>query len=948
MPGSRCCPGSRTGARAGWSWTSITRGSARAARFWWRRRPGWWVIHRGGPSFRSWGWRWWHAQRSRCASGRRVRASSGGDDRRSSTSRRWRPGSKEPAVWTRRWHSRWRGCGRDSVGPARCRSKGSAPGSRRASWGCPRPPGVTRCGSCSARSTNPAVPSVRSRPPKRWRTCGRSFARRRRASHPRSARSRDSRADRGDARSPGVPARPRPRAARGRAGHRQDPAGAHLGAGARREISAHPVHARPDARGHHGGHAVERRAGVHVSARAHFRRPRARRRDQPGPGENAGRAARSDAGAHRHRGRCGAPAVRHVHRVRDAEPRRVRRHLSAPRGRARPVHGQGAGGLPRLGRRARRPRAHRAGLRGGPAGDLRREPGNRRGRPGAAARRGRRRAGRVADHRLHRGRRPGHACGRLVHAGREPTGGRGAPQGGARGGAPGRPRLRDSRRREAPGPYGAAPPRERRARARARGRHAGRGAEGDPRQDRCADRVTPLELLAYLAIIAAFWGIWYFVGTRAGVLWTPRGLWCAAGCALAGLASLGAMLVADVALVVAVWLDAVLAARPGSAGLGVSRDAPPAFSVGREAAVSYRLVNGTRRIARLRVRELRPDVLGGPQPPRRIAVPPLGTARDRVSVRPARRGRERGGGFALDSIGPLGLGARRERIDLPWDAAVYPPLVTARLQASVARAQRRREQGITPLRQLGEGRLFESLRDWVPGDDLRHIDWKATARRGKVITRQYEAERRQQVLLVLDTGRLLTAEIAGLSRLDYVVRAALELAYAATQHDDNVGVMAFADGVQHFVAPQRGRAALKRVLDVLATIQPTLVEPDYPGAFRYLAARNRKRALTVLFSDVIDRFASDALVANVASLRPRHLPLAVTLKNPELEQVATLRPAVAHDAFRKAAAEELLRAREEALTHMRRAGVLVLDVAPQRAAEAVVAQYLELKRRGRL
>ena len=460
--------------------------------------------------------------------------------------------------------------------------------------------------------------------------------------------------------------------------------------------------------------------------------------------------------------------------------------------------------------------------------------------------------------------------------------------------------------------------------------------------------MTPLAWLAYLATVTGFWGIWYFVGTRAGVLWTPRGLWCAAGCALAGLASLDAMLAADLVLVALVWLDAVLAARPGSAGLGVSRDAPPAFSVGREAHVSYRWVNGTRRLARLRVRELRPDVLGGSQPSRRIAVPPLGTARDRVTVRPARRGRERGGGFAVDSIGPLGLGARRDRIDLPWDAAVYPPLVIARLQASVARAQRRREQGMTPLRQLGEGRLFESLRDWVPGDDLRHIDWKATARRGKVITRQYEAERRQQVLLVLDTGRLLTAEIAGLSRLDYVVRAALELAYAATQHDDNVGVMAFADGVQHFVAPQRGRAALKRVLDVLAVIQPTLVEPDYPGAFRYLAARNRKRALTVLFTDVIDRFASDALVANVASLRPRHLPLAVTLKNPEVEQVAALRPVAAHDAFRKAAAEELLRAREEALGHMRRAGVLVLDVAPQRAAEAVVARYLELKRRGRL
>ena len=180
------------------------------------------------------------------------------------------------------------------------------------------------------------------------------------------------------------------------------------------------------------------------------------------------------------------------------------------------------------------------------------------------------------------------------------------------------------------------------------------------------------------------------------------------------------------------------------------------------------------------------------------------------------------------------------------------------------------------------------------------------------------------------------------------MRAALELAYAAAQHDDNVGVMAFADGVKHYVAPQRGRVGLKRVLDVLAVLEPVLVEPDYPGAFRYLAARGRKRALTVLFTDVIDRFASDALVANVASLRPRQLPLAVTLRNPELDRVAALRPEEAPDAFRKAAAEELLRARDEALGHMRRAGVLVLDVPPERAAQAVVAGYLELKRRGRL
>jgi uncharacterized protein (DUF58 family) len=138
------------------------------------------------------------------------------------------------------------------------------------------------------------------------------------------------------------------------------------------------------------------------------------------------------------------------------------------------------------------------------------------------------------------------------------------------------------------------------------------------------------------------------------------------------------------------------------------------------------------------------------------------------------------------------------------------------------------------------------------------------------------------------------------------------------------------------------------VLDVLTVLTPTLVEPDYPGAFRYLSARNRKRALTVVFTDLIDRMASEALVANLTTLRPRHLPLAVTLRNPELDLVATARPMDVRDAFRRAAAEELLRAREEALGHLRRAGVMVLDVPPARAAQAVVREYLELKRRGRL
>lgn len=410
--------------------------------------------------------------------------------------------------------------------------------------------------------------------------------------------------------------------------------------------------------------------------------------------------------------------------------------------------------------------------------------------------------------------------------------------------------------------------------------------------------------------------------------------------------ALDVLLLLNVALVLLIVADGRAAVAP--ARLDVVREGAESFTVGRETECTYRWRNPAARRARLLVRESRPQIIGGTLPPRALSVPAGGTARDALPVTPMQRGREKGGWLAVRSSGPLGLAQRQGRIDLSWSVTVYPGLPASRLKASVAEAVRRRESGLATLRRPGEGRLFESLREWVPGDDTRHIDWKATARRRKVIARQFEEERRQQVMLVLDAGRLLTAQVGGEARMEHVVRAALWLAFAANYHDDNVGLMVFADRVQHYVAPQRGRRGLRQVLDVLATTQPALVEPDYPAAFRYLAVRNRKRALTVFFTDVIDRFASEALVSHVGSLRPRHLPLVVTLRNPDLDRAAVKRPVEVGEAYRKAAAEALLAARGDALAEMRRAGAVVLDVPPQSASRAVVEQYLELKRRGRL
>lgn len=409
------------------------------------------------------------------------------------------------------------------------------------------------------------------------------------------------------------------------------------------------------------------------------------------------------------------------------------------------------------------------------------------------------------------------------------------------------------------------------------------------------------------------------------------------------------LIVLDVAWVVLLAIDAWRAWSVTADDFSVQRDAPPAFSMGRSLPVSYRWQSRRSRPLQLLVVEQLPPILsfaGGGR--RALRLSPDAPLYERHDVRPLARGKGGDGTLHLRVLSPWGLAWRALTVPLPWQVTVFPTLVGASLRALPTQSQRRREAGLRNVRRLGEGRVFESLREWVPGDDTRTIDWKATARRGKPMARQFEDERRQQVLIAIDAGRMLTAESEGRARLESVIEAALQLAHAAVDHDDNVGLLVFADTVQQYIAPARGRRALRAILDALATVRGTLVEPDYPAAFAFLAQRNRKRALTVVFTDVIDRTASEALVAQVGSLRPRHVPLAVALRDPALDALATARPGTVQGAYERAAAEELLQSREAALADMRSRGVLVLDVPPAGAAEAVVAQYNLLKRRGAL
>lgn len=400
-------------------------------------------------------------------------------------------------------------------------------------------------------------------------------------------------------------------------------------------------------------------------------------------------------------------------------------------------------------------------------------------------------------------------------------------------------------------------------------------------------------------------------------------------------------LAADAVLLLAAVADGVLA--PGRRVLRVERSAPARLSLGGTGEARVVVQNSGARPARLRLTDDVPPALvreGAEE--QEVTVPPGRDATLRYRLRAEERGTATLGDVHLRVSGPLGLVWVQRREPRADPVQVVPGVLEVRKYRLLGLRNRLHEAGIRNVRQRGEGGSFESLREYVRGDDPRMVDWKATARRGGLMVRQYEAERRQNVLLVIDAGRLMTQRIAGRERIDHALSAALLLADVASLHGDRVGLLVFADRVQQYIPPARG--TLSGLADALGSVQARMAEPNYPQAFTYLAGQLRRRSLLVMFTDVIDVEASGALVSHLMRAAQRHLPLAVAIRNPELEAAATApaddEPAV----FRRVAAEELLQARAHALTAMQRAGVLVADTRPQDAVPSVVNKYLEVKR----
>ena len=254
-----------------------------------------------------------------------------------------------------------------------------------------------------------------------------------------------------------------------------------------------------------------------------------------------------------------------------------------------------------------------------------------------------------------------------------------------------------------------------------------------------------------------------------------------------------------------------------------------------------------------------------------------------------------------------------------------------------------REMGLRVQRMRGQGMEFARLREYVRGDDPRLIDWKATARRMTPISREYQVERCQNVLLMIDAGRMLTEEVDGLVKIEYVLHAALLLTRVAAEYDDRVGALVFDDKVERYAAPRKGRAAVSALAEALFDVEPKLCESDYDAAFRHLQVTNRKRALVVLFTNVVDQETSELVSGYLGAAAKRHVPLLVAVNDLETRRLADRVATTEEEAFEKAAACRMLSAREKTLADLKRRGVHVIDAPAGQVPLALANRYLELK-----
>ncbi len=401
------------------------------------------------------------------------------------------------------------------------------------------------------------------------------------------------------------------------------------------------------------------------------------------------------------------------------------------------------------------------------------------------------------------------------------------------------------------------------------------------------------------------------------------------------------LLAVDGALVAAVLLDALFALGPA---LRVERAAAAIFSVGRANVVTLHVRSRSWRAVRGTIADdpLEACVeIGNPAP---FELAARGEASVRYEVVPARRGSRQLGAVTVRYASPLGLVARQDRTRLPATVDVYPDVHAARA-LELLRRQGRQSARLGSVRVRGGDTEFERLRPYQPGDEIRHVDWRASARRDDLTVRQFQAESNQNIVFALDVGRAMRGTTGGLTAIDHALNAALLTADVALRGGDKAGLMVFDDAPRSFVPPTGGRAGGRRLTRAVYALEAGFAATDYRAAVTFLRAQVRARSLFVVFTSLLDRRSALELASSVRGLLPRHVPLCVLMRDTEVEALATLPATGGDDLYVRAAAAETLAWRDSLIRTLRSSGVLVLDAKPGDLTPELVRTYLDVKAR---
>ena len=350
--------------------------------------------------------------------------------------------------------------------------------------------------------------------------------------------------------------------------------------------------------------------------------------------------------------------------------------------------------------------------------------------------------------------------------------------------------------------------------------------------------------------------------------------------------------------------------------------------------------------ASVRIKDYYPQQFSVSTDTLQVTLPPNTTEELTYTINPDSRGEYEWGDIQIRQLGNWGLAWRDWKITAKEKVSIYPDLIG--LRSLSIRLSLESTGAMRQARRLGNGTEFAELREYRTGDDIRLIDWKATARRSRPVVRVLEPEQEQTLFILLDRGRLMTARVQGLKRFDWGLNAALSLALAGLSRGDKVGVAVFDRDINIWIPPERGKHHLAKLIESLTPLQPVLLEPDYLGAVTKVVTQQSRRALVVVITDIVDATASMELLTAMVRLTPRYLPFCVALRDPLIDTISHNSTNNTIETYSRAVALDLLAQRQVAFAKLKQRGVLVLDAPANKISEQLVDRYLQMKARNLL